>query len=275
MCLPGCQHTVMERLSRRALLKGAAGAGLAAIAAPALASAPEQPVAVAGANRVRDLTHMLSPEFPTFFGTPGIKKEALYSWSDDRFNANMWHLLEHCGTHLDAPLHFSSQGPAAGDIPPEQLVLPLAVIDIREKAGESADYQLVPDDIAAWEKVHGELPQGCCIAMFSGWEAHIGTPKFRNADQEGLLHFPGFHPESADMLIGEREARALAVDTLSLDAGISTAFDTHYKWLPTGRYGLEGVANLGSVPAVGATLVVGAPKVAGASGGPARLLALY
>jgi kynurenine formamidase len=29
------------------------------------------------------------------------------------------------------------------------------------------------------------------------------------------------------------------------------------------------------VPAVGATLVVGAPKVAGASGGPTRLLALY
>jgi kynurenine formamidase len=111
--------------------------------------------------------------------------------------------------------------------------------------------------------------------MFSGWEAHIGTGKFRNADQEGLLHFPGFHRECADMLIGERAVRALAVDTLSLDAGVSTAFDTHYKWLPTGRYGLEGVASLGSVPAVGATLVVGAPKVAGASGGPTRLLALY
>lgn len=43
---------------------------------------------------------------------------------------------------------------------------------------------------------------------------------------------------------------------------------------PQGRWGLEAVANLESLPAAGATLVVGAPKHAGGSGGPARVLAL-
>lgn len=277
MCLPGCQQTVMRRMSRRALLKGAAGAALASMAAPALANSPagEAPAVLAPGSRVQDLTYALGPEFPTFFGAPGITVEALYSWADDSFNANMWHVLEHCGTHLDAPLHFSEAGPAAGDIPAADLVLPLAVVDIREKVDANPDYRLSPDDIAAWEGAHGELPPRCCVAMFSGWEAHVGTPKFRNADEEGVLHFPGFHGESADMLIGEREVRALAVDTLSLDAGTSTSFDTHYKWLPTGRYGLEAVASLGALPAAGAIIVVGAPKVAGASGGPSRLLALY
>jgi kynurenine formamidase len=34
------------------------------------------------------------------------------------------------------------------------------------------------------------------------------------------------------------------------------------------------VANLGDLPAVGATLVVGAPKIKGATGGPSRVMAL-
>jgi kynurenine formamidase len=66
----------------------------------------------------------------------------------------------------------------------------------------------------------------------------------------------------------------LAVDTLSLDHGPSTGFETHVVWLPTGRWGLENVANLGLAPPVGATIVVGAPKIKGATGGPTRVLAL-
>ncbi len=64
------------------------------------------------------------------------------------------------------------------------------------------------------------------------------------------------------------------VDTLSLDIGSSTTFDTHYAWLPTNRYGIENLANLDKVPAAGATLVVGAPTHRGGSGGPARIMAL-
>lgn len=66
----------------------------------------------------------------------------------------------------------------------------------------------------------------------------------------------------------------MAVDTLSLDHGASKTFDTHYSWLPSGRWGLECVAALDEVPASGATLVVGAPKIKGATGGPSRIMAL-
>ena len=76
------------------------------------------------------------------------------------------------------------------------------------------------------------------------------------------------------MLLESRSVAGLAVDTLSLDFGASKDFKTHYAWLPSGRWGLENVAGLGDVPARGATLVVGAPKVRGASGGPTRVIAL-
>ena len=87
------------------------------------------------------------------------------------------------------------------------------------------------------------------------------------------MHFPGFHLEAARMLL-ETGAAAIAVDTLSLDHGPSADFAVHYEWLPAGRYGIECVAGLADMPPAGATLIVGAPKHEGGSGGPARLIAL-
>jgi kynurenine formamidase len=66
----------------------------------------------------------------------------------------------------------------------------------------------------------------------------------------------------------------MAVDTLSLDHGSSADFATHYAWLPQNRWGIENIANLDKVPASGTTLVVGAPKHKGGTGGPARIFAL-
>ena len=63
------------------------------------------------------------------------------------------------------------------------------------------------------------------------------------------------------------------VDTLSLDYGPSPDFAVHFAWLPTNRWGIEAVANLGQLPAKGATVVVGGPKVEGATGGPSRIIA--
>ena len=269
MCAPGCMETLAMRLSRRGLLSAAAVATVA-VATPASAG----PRALPRHRRVVDLTHAMSPEFPTFFGTPGIAIKKLKDFKADGFNMNEWTLLEHAGTHIDAPIHFSAEGAGPAELPVDQLVVPLAVIDVVAKAASDADYQLTPVDIRAWERRFGRIPRGACVAMHAGWDRHVSSPRFIGKDDKGGFHFPGFHPEAADMLIKERAVVGIAVDTLSLDHGPSKDFKTHYAWLPSGRWGLENVAGLGNVPARGATLVVGAPKVKGATGGPVRLLAL-
>jgi kynurenine formamidase len=68
--------------------------------------------------------------------------------------------------------------------------------------------------------------------------------------------------------------KGMAVDTLSLDFGQSPDFAVHYAWLPSGRWGLECVANLESMPGAGGTIVVGAPKVRGGTGGPSRVFGM-
>ena len=114
MCVPGCQEAVRHALSRRRFVKGALAASFAGTAA-----APD----TAGAASARsftstvDLTHTMSPDFPTFFGVPGIEMEKKFELKKDGFNLYWWRLVEHAGTHLDAPIHFSESGATVDKIP--------------------------------------------------------------------------------------------------------------------------------------------------------------
>jgi len=269
-----CHHCVIESvkqrmLSRRDLLRAApavaVGAVAAGIAPPSLAQ---------GARRIEDLTHTFDDKFPTYFGTPGITMTQKFNFKDNGFNLFVLELNEHTGTHIDAPLHFSADGHAVDEIPVENLAAPLAIVDIRDKAAADPDAQVTPDDLKAWVAANGPFPERCCVAMNSGWDAHVTSDKFRGADSEGRQHYPGFHVEATRMLLEETTAIGMAVDTLSLDHGPSADFATHYAWLPSNRWGLENVANLGKLPAVGATIMVGSPKWRGGSGGPSRVTAL-
>ena len=275
-----CDICVMESvkrrmLNRRDLFKAAAGgAAAAAMVSAAPAVVPGTSAMAAGHGGVADMTHELHEEFPTFFGAQQFFRDQKFNWAEHKFNLFELRVNEHTGTHVDAPLHFSENGQSVAEIPVGDLVVPLCVIDIRERAAADADAQVTPDDIKAWIAANGAIPDRACVAMNSGWDAHVATDRFRNADGEGKMHFPGFHVEAVQMLLGETTAAGIAVDTLSLDYGVSADFAVHYAWLPAGKWGVENIANLSNVPASGATLVVGAPKHRGGTGGPARIFAM-
>jgi kynurenine formamidase len=274
MCDACVMDAVRDRmLSRRSFFKVSAGAGAAVAAASTVAVAPR--AFAQTPTQMADMTHTLTTDFPTFFGEQQFFMEQKFNWAEHKFNLFELRVNEHTGTHVDAPFHFSADGLSVDMIPVDRLFCPLAVIDIREKAAADADAQVTPDDIKAWIAANGDIPAGACVAMNSGWSAKVATPAFRNADGEGKMHFPGFHVEAAQMLAETGDVAGIAVDTLSLDHGISPDFATHYAWLPTGRWGLECLANLDAVPATGATLIVGAPKHAGGSGGPARVFTMF
>lgn len=273
MCNACVMETVKKKmLSRRDLFRAAASG---TVAAAAVATIGQAPAALAqGHTNVTDMTHELHEDFPTFFGEQQFFREQKFNWAEHKFNLFEMRTNEHTGTHVDAPLHFSESGTSVAEIPVGNLVVPLCVIDISTRASTDPDAQVTPDDIKSWISRNGELPDNACVAMLSGWQQHLGTDKFRNADAEGKMHFPGFHVEAVKMLLEESNTAGIAVDTLSLDHGISPDFATHYAWLPENRWGVEGIANLDKVPVSGATLVVGAPKNRGGTGGPARVFTL-
>lgn len=269
MCDICVMNAVKEQmLSRRDFFKGAALVGAAA-SVPAVTT----PAMAAGHAKVMDMTHTLSEEFPTYFGEPGVSAEQKFNFAEHGFNLFVNTVNEHTGTHIDAPLHFSADGMSVDEIEVGNLVVPLCVIDIAARAADDADTQVTPDDISAWTDANGPIPDGACVAMHSGWAGKAGdAAAFRGWDGE-KQHYPGFHIEATKMLL-ETGAASIGVDTLSLDHGISGDFPTHYAWLPANRFGIENLAALDQVPAAGATIVIGAPKRRGGTGGPARIFAM-
>jgi len=248
------------------------GAVLAAGISPAAASSSRR-----RRPRVYDLTYRLTTDFPTFFGDDaGGSKSTLYDYATDGFYIQTWNFQEQWGTHMDAPGHFGPGAWKVDEIPAGNLVAPLAVLDISAKAAADPNATVEVDDLIAYERRHGRIPDGAFVAMNSGWEAKRadGNDAYRGGVGYPDLNFPGFGIEAATWLADRRDIVGIGVDTLSLDPGNSADFAVHYGFLPTNRYGVENLAGLGSVPPRGTTVVVGTAPWQDGSGGPSRVLAL-
>lgn len=280
MCLPGTQEIVRDRvereglpvITRRSALLGGGGTALAAaLAGPAgLASAAKR------RRRIEDLTHVFRAGFPVYAFDPPSKR-TLVTVEKDGFYAQEWTFGEHSGTHMDAPGHFIPQGRLTPQIRTRQLMfVPIAVIDITNKASQDPDAVVTVRDLKRFEKRHGRVPNRAAVFMNSGWAKKVDDPAaFKNADANGTYHFPGFSGEAATWLLENRRITAIGVDTMSLDPGISTTFDVHYIILGADKYGLENIANLDALPPLGAKAFVGVVPWDEGSGGPARLIAAW
>ena len=279
MCAPFIVEGVKAELSRRGFLTGIAATVAAAATGAEAQTAPRpQNTAVrmsGGFRSIVDLTHTYSPKLPVFPAFKPVQIKPKFSLAKDGFFANEITFDEHTGTHMDAPVHFVANATTVDRLPVDRLIAPLAVVSIATRAGKDPDTALTVDDITGWEKQHGRVPRGAIVAVHTGWDARIRTPdRFLNRDKGGTMHAPGFSEPAAAFLARERDIVGVGIDTLSLDIGAATKFVAHLALLGAGKYGIELMANLTMVPPSGATIVVGAPKHEGGSGGPVRLLAL-
>ncbi|SIN79495.1 Kynurenine formamidase [Singulisphaera sp. GP187] len=185
---------------------------------------------------------------------------------------------EHGGTHLDSPIHFGEGQATADQIPLTKLIGPAVVVDVQKACARDRDYQLRTDDLEAWERAHGRIPDGAIVVMRSGWGRFWPDPKaYLGSDAPGdtaHLHFPGVSRAAAEWLVAHRRVAGVGVDTASLDPGPSRDFMAHRVLNGAGIYGLENVANLNQVPESGATLIALPMKIRGGSGGPTRIIAI-
>ena len=193
----------------------------------------------------------------------------------DGYFARHFSLPEHFGTHIDAPAHFIRGSWTLEEIPVERLVGRLVVLDVSDKAKHNSDYQVSVEDIVRWEHTNGEIPPNAVVMVYTAWESRWNSPEsYRNADADGVLHFPGYSAAAAELLVERYNSVGLGIDTHSVDYGPSTDLPVHHYALRHRLYLLENVANLASVPVSGATVVVAPIKLEGGSGGPVRILAL-
>lgn len=282
MCSPEVAKVVRKRiekeglpnLSRRGFLR-LSGITAASATVTSLVSSAALVRAQQTSSEVIDLSHVFGTNIPTYLPGEEPEHEDYVTVENDGFYIQRWTFTEHAGTHVDIPAHFVAGGETVDNYPADLLVAPAVVIDISAKAAEVDDATLDVADIEAWESANGEIPAGAVVFLYSGWDARWDdSESFRNADANGVQHYPGFSPDAATFLVEQRDIRGIGVDTLSLDIGASTTFDVHVTILAAGKYGIEGVANLAAIKDRQATVFVGVPRWEKGSGGPARLLAI-
>jgi kynurenine formamidase len=228
-----------------------------------------------GKTRVLDLSYAINDKLVPW---PGDEKffEAKVNATVEKngyFTRSFW-MLEHYGTHLDAPAHFPPGKATVDQIPAKQLMGPAVALDVRAEGAKDADYQLPAAGVEEWEKRHGRIPEGAIVLLRTGWATLWPDAKrYRNQDAQGKMHFPGFSAEAAKLLI-ERKVSGLGCDTMSIDYGASGDFAVHHLALGAGLYHLENLADLSQMPESGAFLIAAPIKLEGGSGGPVRVFAV-
>lgn len=235
-------------------------------------------------KRFVDLTHTFEPGIPHWPGFPDEKRETIYGYDAGEgklgkgFYAQQFTHVGQWGTHCDPPAHFVRGKRTIDEIDVKEMILPLVVIDLHEKAAKNPDCVISMDDVRDWEKRHGPVPAGAFVAMRTDWSMRWPDAKaMRNADSQGVAHYPGWSLPVLKYLYEDRRIIASGHETTDTDPGIATSKDDYSLEtyiLGTNHYQIELLANLDQVPESGALVVVTFPKPRGGSGFPARVFAI-
>lgn len=228
-----------------------------------------------------DMSYDFSDQTIYWTTADGFKKEVVYEgWNPKGYyySAYKFSAPEHGGTHFDSPVHFAEGKQSVDQVPIDRLIGSAVKIDISEKVAQNRDYTLAVDDITAWETKNGRIPDGSFVFIQTGqgkfWGdrgRYMGVDGAQGPDE--VKHFPGLGPDAAKWLIQNRKIRAAAIDTASIDNGISTLFETHVALMTNNVPAFENVANIEKLPVQGATVIALPMKVKGGSGGPLRIIA--
>jgi kynurenine formamidase len=198
-----------------------------------------------------------------------------YFYSSFKYSAE-----EHGGTHFDAPVHFGNGHKFIHEVPVEQLHGKGVIVDVTAQSAENPDYLVSVSDFEAWEKQHGNIPDGAIILLNTGfakyWNDHLKYTGTLKRGQEGVdeLHFPGLDPVAAKWLVDNRKIKAVGLDTPSIDNGPSRDFQSHRILCAASLTMYENVANLDQLPATGAYIIALPMKIRGGSGAPLRIVAV-
>jgi kynurenine formamidase len=228
-----------------------------------------------GKTRVIDLSYALSDKLVPWPGDANAFEAKVNATVEKNgYFTRSFSMLEHYGTHMDAPAHFPPGTTTVDKIPAEKFFGPAVILDVRSESDRDPDYELTLKRIEAWEANHGKIPEGAIVLLRTGWASRWpDVARYRNQDANGKMHFPGFSVQAAKVLLA-RKVSGLGCDTLSIDPGNSPDFPVHHLVLGAGIYQLENLADLKDLPESGAFLIAAPIKLEGGSGGPVRVFAL-
>ena len=140
----------------------------------------------------------------------------------------------------------------AGQIPPERLIAPLVVMNLKTP-------QITLEDIDGWESRNGAMPQGAIVAIR------------RDAAEYNASSDMPITPRAAQFLMDARYTLGFAIENsadLTSDRTFARQLALH------GAYVVEGTSRMASLPETGSLMIVAPQKTKNSPEAPVRVLAM-
>jgi arylformamidase len=214
--------------------------------------------------RVIDLTMRITPSIKVY---PGSPQPSFIPWSTferQGYDSEAMFMSTHTGTHVDAPSHFKPGLASIDMISSDRLVCKAVLIRAEKRANQLIEQQ----------DLGNQIRQGDAVVIATGWEKkHSGSRNYMSQN-------PGLSEQAARYLAKKR-VNAVAIDCPSIDAGADSRFTAHHILLSYNILVVENLCNLDKMTSrnrrsssVTFTLIISPLKLGGATGSPARVLAL-
>lgn len=231
-----------------------------------------------------ELSHSMNNDSPVWSGIPAGSVEVsktVFDWGNPMLECliQTFKFPGQYGTHIDFPGHFVKDMPLSEAFGAQQMLFPLCVIDITAKVAEDVHYAVTVEDIKAYEAEYGAIPDGAFVALRTDWYKNWpDMDKLSGIAADGSENFPGWSLPALQYIYEERNAAANGHETLDTDASAEAAkagdLACERYVLGKGKLQIEVLQNLDRVATAGALLVAAWPRIEGATGLPARVLAI-
>lgn len=207
-------------------------------------------------NSVVDLT------LPYSSNVIGFSKKSARTIDKDGWNASTLTFYSHCGTHMDAPIHFDVSNQTIDEIPVSDFVGKAWVIDVRHVGSKGLIY---PEHIP--ENIQELFSAGDSLIFWTGWSKFVLTPKYRD-------ELPRIS-ESLALWCLENKVKMIGVEPPSVaDVNHMEEVTKIHEILLKGVVIIEGLTNLESLQSNCVELIALPLKIRGGDGSPARVIAI-
>jgi kynurenine formamidase len=209
-----------------------------------------------------DLTLEISPQLPSF---PGSPQPQFITWAKnetDGYNLELIFLSSHSGTHIDAPFHFIDKGLKIDKIPLKRLVCNAVLFRIKKGQNQA----ITKKDIIEFEKKHGKISNNSTIIFATGWYKNLSKKHY-------FYNNPGLSINAARYL-ASKKINLVGIDSPSIDLGKDSSFSVHHVLLSRDVLIVENLCNLEKISGVHFKLIVLPLKLKGATGSPVRAIAI-
>lgn len=207
-------------------------------------------------SRVIDLT------LPLASGERGVRIELDRRLQIDGWNSSTLCLYSHCGTHIDAPMHFGAGIETIDTMAAEKFIGPAWVVDVRPVSPQA----LI--EVKCLKSITDKFESGDSILVRTGWSEYYGRERYRD-------ELPRISEELAQWCV-ENKVQMLGVEPPSVADvnNIEELTIIHRILLEGGVVIVEGLANLTALTKPKVTFIALPLKIAGGDGAPARAIAI-